>query len=82
MELLQSAEATANASDGQKQREVKDLLDRYAELSPDLEVLARKRAEELGDTYARIRTITKGKRSPIHPQMPMDLLGLLILRPE
>jgi hypothetical protein len=46
-----------------------------------LEVLARERAEELGDTYARIRTITKGKRSAVHPQMPMDLLGLLILTP-
>jgi superfamily II DNA or RNA helicase len=81
LELLQSAEPTANANDGIKQREVKDLLDRYAELSPDLEVLARERAEELGDTYARIRSITKGKRSIVHPQMPMDLLGLLILTP-
>ncbi|AFY96840.1 helicase-related protein [Chamaesiphon minutus] len=81
LELLQSAEATANATDGQKQREVKDLLDRYPELSPDLEILARERAEELGDTYARIRAITKGKRSIVHPQMPMDLLGLLILTP-
>jgi superfamily II DNA or RNA helicase len=81
LELLQSAEATANANDGIKQREVRDLLDRYGELSPDLEVLARERAEELGDTYARIRSITKGKRSAVHPQMPMDLLGLLILNP-
>jgi superfamily II DNA or RNA helicase len=81
LELLQTAEPTANATDGQKQREVKDLLDRYAELSPDLEVLARERAEELGNTYARIRSITKGKRSTVHPQMPMDLLGLLILTP-
>ena len=79
--LLKTAEATANANDGQKQREVKDLLDRYEELSPDLELLAKERAEELGDTYARIRTITKGKRSTVHPQMPMDLLGLLILTP-
>ena len=81
LELLQTAEATANANDGIKQREVKDLLDRYEELSPDLELLAKERAEELGDTYARIRTITKGKRSTVHPQMPMDLLGLLILTP-
>jgi hypothetical protein len=81
LELLQTAEPTANASDGIKQREVKDLLNRYPELSPDLEVLARERAEELGATYARVRTITKGKRTPIHPQMPMDLLGLLILNP-
>jgi superfamily II DNA or RNA helicase len=81
LELLQSAEATANANDGIKQREVRDLIDRYGELSPDLEVLARERAEELGDTYARIRAITKGKRSIVHPQMPMDLLGLLILTP-
>jgi superfamily II DNA or RNA helicase len=81
LELLQTAEPTANASDGIKRREVQDLLDRYGELSPDLEVLARERAEELGDTYARIRTITKGKRSAVHPQMPMDLLGLLILTP-
>jgi superfamily II DNA or RNA helicase len=81
LELLQTAVPTANANDGIKQREVRDLLDRYAELSPDLEVLARERAEELGDTYARIRSITKGKRSAVHPQMPMDLLGLLILTP-
>ena len=81
LELLQSAEPTANANDGIKQREVRGLLDRYGELSPDLEVLARERAEELGATYARIRTITKGKRSIVHPQMPMDLLGLLILTP-
>ena len=26
-------------------------------------------------------SITKGKRSAVHPQMPMDLLGLLILNP-
>jgi superfamily II DNA or RNA helicase len=82
LELLQTVEATANANDGIKKREVRDLLDRYAELSPDLEVLARERAEELGDTYARIRAITKGKRSIVHPQMPMDLLGLLILTPR
>jgi superfamily II DNA or RNA helicase len=81
LELLQSAEATANANDGIKQREVKDLLDRYAELSPDLEVLARERAEELGNTYARIRSLALGNRSSVHPQMPMDLLGLLILTP-
>ncbi len=67
---------TDGLNDGIKQPEVRDLLDRYAELSPDLEVLARERAEELGDTYARIGTITKGKRSTVHPQMPMDLLGL------
>jgi superfamily II DNA or RNA helicase len=81
LELLQTAAPTANANDGIKQREVKDLLDRYGELSPDLEVLAWERAEELGNTYARIRSITKGKRSAVHPQMPMDLLGLLILTP-
>jgi Helicase conserved C-terminal domain len=82
LELLQTAEPTANANDGIKQRAVQDLLDRYPELSSDLEVLARERAEELAATYARIRSITKGKPTPIHPQMPMDLLGLLILTPQ
>jgi hypothetical protein len=81
LELLATATPKANANDGIKQREVADLLDRYGELSPDLEVLARERADELAATYARVRMITKGKRSTVHPQMPMDLLGLLILTP-
>ena len=55
LELLQTAVPTANANDGIKQREVADLIDRFAELSPDLEVLAQERAKELGNTYARIR---------------------------
>jgi hypothetical protein len=91
LELLQTAQPTANANLQLKQREIGDLLvrvasalpNRYPELMTDLELLATERAEDLATTYQRIRAITKKtNHTNVYPQMPMDLLAVLILNPQ
>lgn len=83
LELLKSASASTNANTEIKRKAVGDLIDRWPEISGHLENLAAERAQGLSATYDRIRVATRGKRQQsIEPQIPMDLLGLLILNPE
>jgi superfamily II DNA or RNA helicase len=83
LELLKSAGASSNANAEIKRKAVGDLIDRWPDLSGHLENLAAERAQALSATYDRIRVATRGKRQQsVEPQIPMDLLGLLILNPQ
>jgi superfamily II DNA or RNA helicase len=83
LELLKSASASSNANAEIKRKAVGDLIERWPEISGHLENLATERAQGLSATYDRIRVATRGKRQQsIEPQIPMDLLGLLILNPQ
>jgi len=41
----------------------------------------KQRAERLGQSHKRIRSLTKQKQVRIEPKMPPDLLGVLVLLP-
>lgn len=79
--LLQQAKPVSNVAPGIKQMEISDLLVRVEELQPDLENFAHQRTQELLQSHRRVRAITQEGRIRVTPQLPMDILGIYILRP-
>jgi hypothetical protein len=61
--------------------EIADLLGRLEELQPSLENFANQRTQELLQSHQRVRAITKEGRIRVTPQLPMDILGVYILKP-
>lgn len=80
--LLQQAKPVGDVGQAIKQMEIADLLERIAELQPDLEKFAQQRTQELLQSHRRVRAITKEGRIRVTPQLPMDILGVYILKPK
>jgi len=79
--LLQQAKPVSDAAPAIKQMEISDLLERLEELQPDLENFAHQRTQELLQSHRRVRAITQEGRIRVTPQLPMDILGIYILKP-
>lgn len=79
--LLQQAKPVNDAAPAIKQMEISDLLERIEELQPDLENFAHQRTQELLQSHRRVRAITQEGRICVTPQLPMDILGVYILKP-
>ncbi|BAY42011.1 helicase domain-containing protein (plasmid) [Nostoc sp. NIES-2111] len=79
--LLQQAKPVADVPPAIKQMEIADLLARLEELQPSLENFANQRTQELLQSHQRVRAITKEGRIRVTPQLPMDILGVYILKP-
>ncbi|MBE9053236.1 DEAD/DEAH box helicase [Nostocales cyanobacterium LEGE 11386] len=79
--LLQQAKPVSDAAPAIKQMEIADLLERLEELQPDLENFAHQRTQELLQSHRRVRAITQEGRIRVTPQLPMDILGVYILKP-
>jgi superfamily II DNA or RNA helicase len=80
---LLSLEAGRNMSDGQKTHLVSQALETLDRLEPELEALARRRAEELLEDHRRIREASevRGVRYAVTPALPVDVIGVYVLVP-
>jgi hypothetical protein len=80
---LLSLEAGRNMSDGQKTHLVSQALETLDRLEPELEALARRRAEELLEDHRRIREASevRGIRYAVTPALPVDVIGVYVLMP-
>ncbi|MCG6133486.1 MAG: DEAD/DEAH box helicase [Nostoc sp. LLA-1] len=79
--LLQQAKPVNDVAPAIKQMEIADLLGRLEELQPSLENFANQRTQELLQSHQRVRAMTKEGRIRVTPQLPMDILGVYILKP-
>jgi superfamily II DNA or RNA helicase len=79
--LLQQAKPVNDVAPAIKQMEIADLLGRLEELQPSLENFANQRTQELLQSHQRVRAMTKEGRIRVTPQLPMDILGIYILKP-
>lgn len=81
MSLLQQATPVSDAPKALKQQGIEEVLERINDLQPDLEQFAKQRAEKLSQSHRRVRAITKEGAVQVKPQLPMDILGVYILKP-
>lgn len=80
-QLLQQAEPVDDVAPALKRLEIADLLNDLDNLQDELEILAQTRGQTLGQSHRRVRKITKEGQVKVKPQLPMDLLGVFVLKP-
>lgn len=80
-QLLQQAEPTGDVPLAMKRLEIEELLGRLDGLQEELNDLAQQRANALLQSHRRVRSITKEGQIRVKPQLPMDILGVFVLRP-
>ncbi len=80
-QLLQQAEPTGDIPLAMKRLEIEELLGRLDGLQEELNDLAQQRANALLQSHRRVRSITKEGQIRVKPQLPMDILGVFVLRP-
>ncbi|AFY91226.1 helicase-related protein [Chroococcidiopsis thermalis] len=80
-ELLQQAEPVNDLPIGRKRLEIAQFLERIGELAEELRQIAERRSHALSQSHRRVRNITKEGQVRVKPQLPMDILGILILQP-
>lgn len=80
-ELLQQAEPVGDLPLGRKRLEIDKFLEQVGELDEELRSFAERRAHALSQSHRRVRAITKEGQVRVKPQLPMDILGILILQP-
>jgi len=81
--LLEKAQADANIGDAEKRELVSAALDGWDKLDSAIKEKITGRAEALTEAHRRIRQAVsmRVRGLTIKPQMPPDLLGLLVLQP-
>ena len=79
--LLEAASPSANVSPAEKQQVLSAALSWWDALQPELEVLMAQRASHLAEAHKRVGRLLKGRSMQVEPQMPPDLLGLLVMLP-
>ncbi|MGC8724816.1 MAG: helicase-related protein [Acidobacteriota bacterium] len=83
LRLLAGAQADANVAPEEKQRRTEELLQAWPALEKAAEPTIRERAKELEAAHKRVRQAVslRVREWSLKPQLPPDLLGLLILLP-
>src|SRR5574337_295291 len=83
MSLLAEAQPDANVPMPEKQEVVRTALDEWPRLQAEVEAQIRQRATLLEQSHKRIRQAVhlRIRELSVRPQLPPDLLGLLILQP-
>lgn len=85
-ELVETALAsppTANLPESLTRTQATALLDALPTLSPELDALARRRADELKDAHVRVRAGARASQSvAVEPVLPVDVLGAFVLIPR
>ncbi len=84
LRLLSRAQPTANIPMGEKRELVTMALDAWSQVEQALKPRIQARAAELETAHKRVRQAVKLRirELSVRPQLPPDLLGLLILQPE
>jgi len=80
-DLLQQAEPVGDLPIGRKGLEIDQFLEQVGELEEELRSFAERRSHSLSQSHRRVRAITKEGQVRVQPQLPMDILGILILQP-
>lgn len=80
-ELLQQAEPVGDLPTARKRLEIDKFLEQVGELEEELRSFASRRSHALSQSHRRVRAITKEGQVRVKPQLPMDILGILILQP-
>ncbi|GBD43555.1 RNA polymerase-associated protein RapA [bacterium HR40] len=83
LRLLAEAKAEGNIPPPEKQELIRGALDMWPRLADDLEGRVRRRAETLAESHKRIRRVAglRVRELDVKPQLPTDLLGILVLQP-
>lgn len=81
--LLAEAKPEANVPMAEKKELVSMALNQWPELAADVQPRLESRAEELEESHKRIRRAVslRVRELAVQPQLPADLLGLLVLQP-
>lgn len=79
--LLQQTEPVGDVAIAMKRLEVAELIGRIEELEDELRQIAERRSHTLSQSHRRVRAMTKEGQVRVKPQLPMDILGILILQP-
>jgi superfamily II DNA or RNA helicase len=82
MALLQATEPVGDIPLAMKRLEVAELLGRIGELEGELQQIAQRRSHVLSQSHRRVRAITQEGQVRVKPQLPMDILGILVLQPS
>jgi hypothetical protein len=61
---------------------MRDLLESMEDLQEELELIAKSRSQDLAQSHRRVRAITKEGQVKVKAQLPMDLLGVYVLKPK
>ncbi len=80
-QLLDDAHATGNVSDAEKREVLAETLAWWDELQGALSQSLNERKEILTQAHHRVRQLLGQRRARIEPQLPPDLLGVLVLLP-
>ena len=83
LSLLEKAQPDANIGNEEKQELTAAALASYEKLDPAIRQTIQRRADALTEAHRRIRQAValKVRGLTVKPQMPPDLLGLLVLQP-
>jgi superfamily II DNA or RNA helicase len=85
---LLDTKAEVDLSAGARKQRIDAAISRLAELTPDLNAHAAKRASQLADDHARVRAATmrdrrtRVARVTVEPVTPVDVIGIYILVPD
>ena len=83
LRLLEVAEPVADPpSLGIARSEIRDLLEDMENLTDEMELIARSRSQQLEQSHRRVRAITKEGQVKVKAQLPMDFLGVYVLKPK
>ena len=80
--LMDETEASGNLDASYKQEVIAETTAAWDALQPRLQEMAAERKARLEESHQRIRSLIRGGRLRIEPQMPPDLLGVLVLVPQ
>jgi superfamily II DNA or RNA helicase len=79
--LLDGAQPAANVSPAEKEEVLVETLAWWPKLEPQMAALLAERAEALQESHGRVRRLLRHGRLQVEPQMPPDLLGVVVLLP-
>ncbi len=79
--LLQQAEPVADLPVALKQLDLADVLASLRDLEEELAAIAQARSQALAQSHRRVRNLTKAGQVRVRPQLPLDMLGVYVLKP-
>lgn len=80
--LLETARASTNISQEEKQRQIDRTLEIFNTLRDKEKEILFDRADSLSEKHMAIRQAAKLGKITVDPKLPMDILGLYVLLPE
>lgn len=80
-ELMDNAKASANVPGLEKTEILEETLSWWDDLQPELNIVLGKRAESIQQSNTRLRKTLNQKRVVVEPQVPPDLLGIVVFLP-